>query len=94
MWLQSHVAVAMVKASGYSSDSSPGLGTFICFGCGPKKTKKERERKKERKEGRKEGKKGRKERKRKFLEFLLWHMISGISSVPRLRSDSGPGTMG
>jgi len=43
MWLGSCVAVAVAKASGYSSDSTPSLGTSICRGSGPrngKKTKK------------------------------------------------------
>ena len=45
------VAVAVVQASGYSSDSTPSLGTSICHGRGPrkgKKTKKEKKKKKER----------------------------------------------
>ena len=29
---------AVVEAGGYSSDSTPGLGTSICRRCGPKKT--------------------------------------------------------
>ena len=33
-------AVAVREASSYSSDSSPGLGTSICLGCGPKEPKK------------------------------------------------------
>ena len=37
MWLRSGVAVAVAEASGCSSDSTPGLGTSICHGCGPKK---------------------------------------------------------
>ena len=37
-WLRSCIAVAVVQAGGYSSDSSPSLGTSICRGCGsPKK---------------------------------------------------------
>ena len=39
-WLGSVVAVALAWASGYSSDLTPSLGTSICRGCGPKKTKK------------------------------------------------------
>ena len=35
--LQSQVAVALAEASGYSSDSTPSLGTSICRRCGPKK---------------------------------------------------------
>ena len=35
--LRSHIAVAVVQASSYSSDSTPSLGTSICLGCGPKK---------------------------------------------------------
>ena len=42
-WLGSRVAVALVKAGTYSSDSTPSLGTSICHRCGPKKqTKKKR----------------------------------------------------
>ena len=41
MWLGSSVAVAVVKASSCSSNSTPSLGTFICQGCGPKKQKRE-----------------------------------------------------
>ena len=40
MWLKSGVTVAGVQASGYSSDATPSLQTFICHGCSPKKTKK------------------------------------------------------
>ena len=36
-WLWSHIAVAVGKASGYSSDSSPSLGTSICLRCGLKR---------------------------------------------------------
>ena len=40
MWLGSDiavaVAVAVVKASGYSSDYTPSLGTSICYRCSPK----------------------------------------------------------
>ena len=35
--LGSHVAVALAWASGYSSDSTPSLGTSICRRCSPKK---------------------------------------------------------
>ena len=35
-WLRSDVAVAVAWASGYSSDSTPGLGTSICRGSGPR----------------------------------------------------------
>ena len=44
MWLGSSVAVAVVQASSYSSDSTPSLWTSICCRSDPKKTK---ERKKE-----------------------------------------------
>ena len=37
MWLVSGDAVA--QAIGYSSDSTPSLGTSMYLGCGPKKTK-------------------------------------------------------
>ena len=39
MRLRSDVAVALVQAGGYNSDSTPSLGTSICRRCGPKKTK-------------------------------------------------------
>ena len=42
MQLGSHVAVAVVKASSCSSDSTPSLGTSMCYGCGPKKQKKKK----------------------------------------------------
>ena len=42
MQFGSHVAVVVVQAGSYSSDSTPGLGTSICHGCGPKKTKKKK----------------------------------------------------
>ena len=48
MWLGSGVAVAVVKAGSYSSDSTPSLGTSICCECGPKKTKNKNRREKER----------------------------------------------
>ena len=32
----------MAWAGGYSSDSIPNLGTSMCHGCGPKKTKKKK----------------------------------------------------
>ena len=38
-WLRSGVAVALAWAGSYSSDSTPSLGTTICQGCGPKRTK-------------------------------------------------------
>ena len=37
--LRSCVAVAVVWAGGYRSNWTPSLGTSICLGCGPKKTK-------------------------------------------------------
>ena len=40
MSLGSGVAVALAQASGYSFNSTPSLGTFICLGCGPRKDKK------------------------------------------------------
>ena len=41
-WLGSGVAVAVVQAGNYSSDLTPSLGTSICLGCSPKKTKKKK----------------------------------------------------
>ena len=38
-WLGSPIAVALVKAGGYSSDWTLNLGTSICHGCGPKRPK-------------------------------------------------------
>ena len=37
--LRSDVAMAVAEASGYRSNSTPSLGTFICRGSGHKKTK-------------------------------------------------------
>ena len=37
------VAVAVAQAGGYSSDLTPSLGTSVCRGCGPKKTKAKKE---------------------------------------------------
>ena len=48
MRLGSGVAVAVVWAGSYSSDSAPSLGTSICHGCDPKKTK-DKKKKKEKK---------------------------------------------
>ena len=45
------MAVAVVKASGYSFDSTPSLGTSICRGSGPNKIAK-RQKKIEKKTGR------------------------------------------
>ena len=39
MWLGSQVAVAVVQSGNCSSDSTLGVGTSICHGCGPKKKK-------------------------------------------------------
>ena len=44
MWLGSDVAMA--EATDCSSDSTSSLGTFICLGCVPKKTKKNQKQKK------------------------------------------------
>ena len=41
-WLRSHIAVAVVEAGSYSSDSVSNLATSICHRCSPKKTKKEK----------------------------------------------------
>ena len=37
MWLRSCLAMVVVWASSYSSDSTPSLGIFICHRYGPKK---------------------------------------------------------
>ena len=39
LWLGSRIAVTVAQAGSCSSDSTPSLGTSICCGCGPKKTK-------------------------------------------------------
>ena len=39
MQLGSGIAVAVVQAGSYSSSLTPSLGTSICCGCVPKKTK-------------------------------------------------------
>ena len=41
IWLGSHIAVAVVLAGSYSSDSIPSLGSSICHWYSPKNTKKE-----------------------------------------------------
>ena len=41
-WLGFRVAVAVVSALSYSSDSTPSLGTSMCRTCGPKKQRKEK----------------------------------------------------
>ena len=38
-WLGSSIAVAVVQAGSYSSDSTPSLGTSICHQCGSRDTK-------------------------------------------------------
>ena len=48
MQLGFRVALAVAVAGSYSSDSVPSLGTSICRGCGPKKTKDQKKKKKER----------------------------------------------
>ena len=52
MRLGSRVAVALAEAGGYSSDSTPRLGTSICCGSGPRNSnnnndKKTKDKKKE-----------------------------------------------
>ena len=46
MRLGSHVAVAVVYAHSCSADSTPSLGTSMCYGCSPKKQKKPKNNKK------------------------------------------------
>ena len=43
MWLESCAAVAVAVANSSSSSLPPGLGLSICYGCGPKRTKKKDE---------------------------------------------------
>ena len=45
--LRSQVAVAVLQVGSWSSDSTPSLGTSICQGCGPEKTKRLKKKKKE-----------------------------------------------
>ena len=47
MQVGSGMAVAVVQACDYSSDSAPSLGTSMCPRCGPKKTKTKKETKKQ-----------------------------------------------
>ena len=47
---RSRIAVDVDVASGYSSDSTPSLGTSICYRCGPKKKKKKKKSQKKKKE--------------------------------------------
>ena len=47
--LGSGIVVAVAKAGGYSSDSTPILGTSICPRRGPRKGKKTKKEKKEKK---------------------------------------------
>ena len=42
MRVRFYAAVALAQAGSYSSDWTPGLGTPICHGCGPKKTKRQK----------------------------------------------------
>ena len=42
MLLGTGIAVAVMQAVCYSSDSTPSLGSSICHGCGLKKTKKKK----------------------------------------------------
>ena len=44
--LGSCVAVALAWAGGYSSDSTPSLGTSICHRSGPRNSKKTKKKKK------------------------------------------------
>ena len=46
MQLSFCIAVAVVQAGSYNSDSTPSPGTSICCRCGPEKQKREREREK------------------------------------------------
>ena len=39
-WLGSHVAVAVALSSSYSSNSTPSLGTFVCYSAALKRQKK------------------------------------------------------
>ena len=39
------MAVAVAVVGGYSSDSTPSLGTSLCLSCGPKETKRQKDKK-------------------------------------------------
>ena len=45
LWLRSSVAVTVVEAGNYSSNSTPSLGTSICHRWGHEKTKKKKKKK-------------------------------------------------
>ena len=47
MWLSSRVVVAVASAGGCSADRPRSLGTTMCHGCGPKKTKRSNKQTKE-----------------------------------------------
>ena len=47
-WLGSCVAVAVVQAGSYSSDSTPDLGNSVCCKYGPEKEKEKKKRKEKR----------------------------------------------
>ena len=42
LWLRSCVFVAVAQAGGCKSNQTPNLGTSICSGCSPKKTKRKK----------------------------------------------------
>ena len=42
----SGISIAMVQADSCNSDSTPSLGTYICYRYGPKKQKKKKEKEK------------------------------------------------
>ena len=67
-WLTSAVAVAVAQAGSCSSDSTPSLGTSICCGWGPKKTKK--------------NKKTKNYMKRNVKAFPLWPSSKNPNSYP------------
>ena len=73
MRLRSCVAVAVVYAGSYSSDSTPSLGTSICCGCTTKERKKGRK---------KERKKGRKKERRKVYESVAF--LNGVTKCKNL----------
>ena len=79
MQLRSDFAMAVVWAGSYSSDSTPSLGTSICHGCSPKKTRGRR--KKERKESKKASKK---EKERNQSQSSWERERKGKDGLPRV----------
>ena len=49
LWLGPHIAVSVAQAGRCNSNSTPSLGTSMCHGFSPKKTKRDKKKKKKKK---------------------------------------------